>query len=191
MCRIDKKINLGSIVCQIFLLISIGEIDGWGKNCIKRHSPLLPTYFMGFQTHGPISVLLILFLTPRSSYNSLLHSFQADARNTFITTNTHCAKQNRDVWSGTAASPLFLWHGRDDTHKVPVQHHSWAAPPVTLALLFSSDQLHIRNRRCKIKSLNKYTWCPPPVAWAYCLLPSKTQLCFCLVLVAPFSTSEV
>lgn len=57
---------------------------------------------------------------------------------------------------------------------------SWATHPVTLALLFCLDQLHIRNRRCKIKTLNKNTLCPP-LPWAYCLLPSNTQLlpCFC------------
>lgn len=96
-----------------------------------------------------------------------------------MTTNTHYANQNEDVWSDAAASCVFPWHERDDTHKVPVQH-SWATHPVTLALLFCLDQLHIRNRRCKIKTLNKNTMCPP-LPWAYCLLPSNTQLlpCFC------------
>lgn len=67
MCRNDKKINLGSIVCQISLLVPIREIDGWSKNCIKCHSAhYLPT-FMAFHAHGPISLLLIFFFTSREA----------------------------------------------------------------------------------------------------------------------------
>lgn len=179
MCQNDKKINLGSIVCQISLLVPIREIDGWSKNCIKCHSAhYLPT-FMAFHAHGPISLLLIFFPPPEKLLQFTADSFQADAWNTFMTTNTHYAEQNKDVWSGTAASCLLLWPRRDDTHKLPAQQHSWATHPVTLALLFRLHQLHIRNWRCKTKTLNKHTWCSPPVAWAYCFLPSKTQLCFC------------
>lgn len=153
MCQSDKNINLGSIVCHISLLGPITEIDAEVRTAWRASHPTTYLLLWVFMHMDPLVLLIFYFRPQKSSYNSLLCSLQADAP-----PQIHMMPSKTKMFGQALLLHVCSFGMREMT---PTRCQcSTTAHPVTLAL-FYLDQLHIKNRRCNTKTLNKYTRCPP------------------------------